>query len=363
MNILVLRSNPRKDGHTQAITDLVVQGAQEAGAKIKNILLFEEEILQCTGCYHCWTETPGKCIHDDVMSELLKDVLAADILLCSTPLYNYTMSSSMKIFFERTLPLMKPGFEKNPKGLLRNYLRYPQQWRNKKLAIICAGAFKQKANFDGVLSTFKLLADGLHMDFAGELIRPESYLLQFSFAKPKTVKVIESALMQSGRELAKGVMISEKNREHVAIPLSSDVHHFKKYSNIYWEQVNTLKEQGIAGLKEIQNTVARDVRILMHEMARSFDPLTSANLAAAFQFEFPDKGYYYCIKVNKGSCSIEESECGSFDLKVTVNSDVWAQIFTREKSAKEALLKKEIVIEGDKALFARLDRYFPPPSS
>ena len=32
MKILVIRGNPRKNGHTQYITDLVVKGASEAGA-------------------------------------------------------------------------------------------------------------------------------------------------------------------------------------------------------------------------------------------------------------------------------------------------------------------------------------------
>jgi multimeric flavodoxin WrbA len=363
MRIMVLRSNPRKDGYTQLITDLVVQGANEAGAEIEDIDLLQKKIHQCRGCYHCWTEIPGTCIHNDDMAGLLESILAADILLCSTPLYNYTMSSSMKIFFERILPLMKPGFEKNPKGLLRNYLRYPGKWNNKKLAFICAGAFKKRANFDGILSTFKLLADGMHMTFSSGLLRPESFLLQFSFAKPKTVKTVETALIQSGSELARKGIVSEKNIQNVSIPLSTDIDHFKKYSNIYWEHATSMKLKDEAGLKKIRYEVSHDVRILMHEMAGLIDPLATAKLKATFQFDFPDKDFHYCIKVNKGTCTIEETQSQSFDLRVTADSATWAKVFTCEIPAREALQRKEIILEGEKMLFTRLGRYFPPPES
>ena len=123
MNILVVRGNPRKNGYTQRITDLVVDGARKGGASIVDIDLQQKKVTPCIGCYHCWTVTPGACRFQDDMPELLEHFLNANIVLCSTPLYYYSVSSAMKTFLERTLPLTMQGFEDAPSGLMRNRTR------------------------------------------------------------------------------------------------------------------------------------------------------------------------------------------------------------------------------------------------
>lgn len=360
MRILVIRGNPRKNGYTQYITDFVVKGASKAGAEIDDIDLCKKKIEECRGCYNCWTATPGKCIHPDDMPDLLERLIAADILLCSTPLYNYTMSGSMKNFFERTLPLAKHGIVQSPNGLFCSNLRYPDKWKNKKLAFVTAGAFKDLKNFKGLTTTFALLANGMNMTYCGGLIRPESYLLQFALAKPKTVKIIKTGLIQSGMELATEGKLSEKTKRKVSTPLSVDMFHFKKYSNIYWEHVVSMGAEGV-DLEKVRSRVLSDVRILMHEMARSIDPRATSRLKAVLQFDFPDKDLHYCLTVNKGKCTIEEKESEYFDLRVTVDSTTWAKAFIREINMKDVLMQKKIKLEGEKMLFSRLERYFPPP--
>lgn len=360
MKILLLRSNPRKYGHTQFLTDLVIRGASDAGAEVTDIDLCVKNITDCIGCYACWTRTPGRCIHTDDMSDLLSRVIETDMLLCATPLYNYTMSSSMKRFFERTLPLLKEGITVNGHGLYSNRLRYPDRWEGKKLAFISTCAFKGTDHFRGIQTTFSLLAGAMNMAFSGGLVRPESFLLPFAMAKPKTVKSIETGLIQAGMELAASGCFSETTREKIAAPLTIDATHYRTYSAIYWEHVMALEPLGKTP-EEIRQAVARDVRILMHEMARTINPLTTAKLKAVIQFEFPDKGYHYCITVNRGACVLEEKSAPSPDLLIRVDSQTWARIFTYEISMKEALLQKKISVTGEKSLLLRLDKYFPPP--
>jgi putative sterol carrier protein len=99
----------------------------------------------------------------------------------------------------------------------------------------------------------------------------------------------------------------------------------------------------------------------MQEMARSIDPQATAKLKAALQFEFPDKDLRFTLTVDHGSCSFIEEKSGAPDLKVTCSSEVWAKVFMRQINIRDALVNKQIVLEGDKFLFSRLDRYFPPP--
>ena len=62
-----------------------------------------------------------------------------------------------------------------------------------------------------------------------------------------------------------------------------------------------------------------------------------------------------------GKCSVSLESGENCDLRVTVDSLIWAQVFMREINVRDALTQRKIALEGDKGLFTRLDRYFPPP--
>ncbi|MGB7568207.1 MAG: NAD(P)H-dependent oxidoreductase [Chitinivibrionales bacterium] len=359
MKLLMLRSNPRKNGYTQRLTDLFIKGSREAGADITDINLCDKDLKHCLGCYCCWIQTPGTCVLKDDIEGLFQQFLDADTIVFSSPLNAYSVNSHLKVFLDRTLALAQPGFVITSRGHMGNLLRYPERWP-KKMAAIVVGAFKGNDIFSSIRSNFELYGNAMSIDLCGILVRPESYLLQFTFAKPKTVKLVETAFIKAGYELVSRGAISDAIIDQAALPLSSDLVHFQHYSNIYWEHAVAM-EKNANDLEGLQQRVTRDVRILMREMARSIDPLATAKLKAVFQFDFPDKGLYYRLTVNKGSCSLTEEKTGSPDLRVRCSSEIWANVFMRQINVRDALANHQIELEGDKSLFSRLDRYFPPP--
>jgi alkyl sulfatase BDS1-like metallo-beta-lactamase superfamily hydrolase len=120
-------------------------------------------------------------------------------------------------------------------------------------------------------------------------------------------------------------------------------------------------ENGAEDLEALQQRVTGDVRILMREMARSCDPADTAKLRAVFQFDFPDKNYFYRLSVDRGVCTLTEEKTENPDLRVRCSSETWALVFMRHINVRDALVNHLIELEGDKSLFSRLDRYFPPP--
>jgi multimeric flavodoxin WrbA/putative sterol carrier protein len=360
MKLLLLRSHPRKNGFSRQCTDLFVKGAREGGAEVIDVDLSSLDLKHCLGCYACWISSPGKCIISDAMETLLPLFLNAEIIVFSTPLNAYGVNSSLKIFLERTLPLALPGFVTTTSGLVRNRLRYPERWP-KKMAAIVVGAFKGEENFSSVIKFFELYAHGMDLFYCGSLIRPESFLLQFTLAKPKTVKLIEAAFIKAGYELVTEGCISNKLAQQAAQPLAPDMAYFQHYSTIYWEHAVAMGKNA-SDLSALQNRVTTDVRILMYEMARSIDPAATARLKAVFQFDFPDKSLHFRLAVEKGASSLTEEKTVSPDLRVTCASDVWAKVFTRQINVRDAVRCRQILVEGDKSLFTRLDRYFPPPT-
>lgn len=42
------------------------------GAEAERFFLKDKKTHHCIGCFHCWIKTPGKCIFDDDMTELIQ---------------------------------------------------------------------------------------------------------------------------------------------------------------------------------------------------------------------------------------------------------------------------------------------------
>ena len=362
MKVLLVRAHPRKTGYTQRLMDLFLQGLRETPAEITDVDLAERNIRPCQGCYHCWLVTPGRCVQADDMSALLEQFLGADVIVCATPLYYFSMSSMLKIFFERTFPLAREGLTRSARGGLRNNTRYPERWQGKRLITLITGALNDLEAFRPANETFGLIADGLDLEAGGQLTRPESYLLDYPLSKPKTLKRIEAAFIQAGREAGATGRLSPETMSAASLPLAPDLEHFRAYSNIYWTHAMPMGKQGQTPAN-VHARVSGDVRILIREMVRSFDPGAAARTKAVLQFDFPDQQQHFRVTVDRGQVRLEETTTAQPDLRVRCEAGVWGQVFMRQLDVRRALLDRQLVLEGDKSLFARLDRLFPPPSA
>ena len=362
MKVLLLRANPRKIGYTQRLVDLFLQGLRQTSAQITDVDLTEKNIFPCQGCFHCRLITPGQCMHSDDMTVLLDEFVAARVIVCATPLYYFSMSSTLKMFFERTFPLTMEGLTRSGRGGLRNNIRHSKHWKGKSLITIIAGALSDIEVFRPANETFELIADSLDLENGGQITRPESYMLDYPLSKPKTLKRIEAALIQAGREAGSNGRLSTETMTAVSLPLAADLEHFCAYSNIYWAQAMQMGEQGMVPAT-VQARVSEDVRILIREMVRNLDTDAAARTKAVLQFDFPDRHEHFRVTVNRGQVRLEETTTAEPDLRVSCDAVIWAKVFTRQIDVRRALLDHQLVLEGDKSLFSRLDRLFPPPSA
>ncbi|OQW95006.1 MAG: hypothetical protein BWK77_08265 [Verrucomicrobia bacterium A1] len=360
MKVLLIRGNPRKTGLTQQVTDRFLKGVLASGADVTDVDAVALAIEPCTGCYTCWAATPGHCIHDDAMKDLLPVVRAADVIVFSTPVNYYAMSGSLKTFIERLFPFFAPGIERSARGYFRNRCRYPADFGRKKLITIVVGSLRHLDTFGPVNETFRLIADSLDMQIGGQLTRPESYLLQFTRSKPKTVRLIEQAFVDAGMQAGTTGCLSAQTMEQAAQSLSVDDRHFETYSNIYWDRA--IRMGAAANLASLRECISREPAILMREMARSVDPKATARVRAVIQMDFPDQDLHYRLTVDRGQCDIREQPTPEPDLRITCNASVWVDFMLGQLDLHEALRGRQIVVEGDKALFTRLGRFFPPPS-
>ncbi len=357
MKLLALLGYPRLDGHTAAMTDLFLRGAASAGADIHRVHLPTIDLRPCRGCYSCWTQTPGVCVHHDEMPSLLEEFLDADLVLIASPVYAFSVSVSVKTFMERTLAILSPGAEVGPDGIERNRWRYPGRGAKRMAGLLVAGR-RTPDIIQPSIDMLRLYAKEMRMSCSGILVRPESCALRFPQAKPLRMRSLLTAFERAGAAFAREDRIPEDYLQSAAGPLLADLEHFVRYSLVFWEHALACRDECEAAGKRAGD----DVRILMYEMARYVDPAATRGLKATLQFDFPDRGWRYVLRIEGGACEIAEGTVGDPDLLIRCPADLWSSVIQRTITGSQLAANPALQVEGDLDLFRRLPRYFPPPA-
>jgi len=109
MKILALQGSPRSDGNTQAVLDVVLAAAQQAGADTETILLSElKDLTGCRECHACQAKSsePGCAIEDD-MQAVLDKAMKADVIVWATPVFCWSPAWLLKMAMDRFYCMFK----------------------------------------------------------------------------------------------------------------------------------------------------------------------------------------------------------------------------------------------------------------
>ena len=101
-NILAVVSSPRKGGNSELLVDEFIKGAQENDHTVEKVCLREKKIAPCLACEAC-LRNGGICVQKDDMATILDQIIAADVIVLSTPVYYYSISAQLKAMIDRTL--------------------------------------------------------------------------------------------------------------------------------------------------------------------------------------------------------------------------------------------------------------------
>lgn len=224
--IVVLQASPRKEGisKTEMVAEAFSRGCQKAGAKAEVIRLREKKINHCQGCFQCWTKTPGQCIHQDDVADIIKTVNAADLVIYAAPLYHFGIISLLKKYIERTLPMIEPYLIERDDGQTTHPSR--KGYKNSQNAVIIGVCgFPEVSHFGAFSANFHYLAnaggnDGINI--VAEIYRPLSEILGNPFLQEENDRVL-SAVERAGRELIeKGRIDSSLIDEIAEVRLDKD---------------------------------------------------------------------------------------------------------------------------------------------
>jgi len=211
MDVLVINGSPRKDRqHTGRIVSHFVEGMTDAGAKVETIFSIALEIGDCRGCFNCWHSTPGKCIQDDDMAEVLTKMANADIIVFATPVYVDGMTGSLKTLIDRSIPLLKGGF------ILRDdHCRHPvrEYVKQGKVVLVSVAGFTEVDNFDPLITHVKAICKNMNREYAGAVLRSVAWIMEGAAKEGVQIEPIYEALREAGHDLISTGSMKEETLE------------------------------------------------------------------------------------------------------------------------------------------------------
>jgi multimeric flavodoxin WrbA len=130
VKIAILNGNPspRGAGLDAYIEDLSRE-LRAGGLGVEQLVLREMNIGHCSGCFGCWTKTPGECsTHTDDGTKILGAYMNADLAVFASPVIMGFVSALLKRAMDRLLPLIHPyaAVDHGEAHHLARYTRYPK---------------------------------------------------------------------------------------------------------------------------------------------------------------------------------------------------------------------------------------------
>jgi len=237
MKVTVFNGSPRgRKSNSHLIAETLLEGAREAGAEVQEVFLIEKDVKQCLGCFSCWSATPGRCVLEDDMAELLELYLDSDYVGLATPVYNMYMTGLLKNFTDRFLPLATPHIQRSDDGTFYHegrVKRFPQQF------FIANSGFPGAHNFVVLQSFYSVVKQMDPGSVLFELYRNCGEGLsasedEFPELAAKLAEFRE-ALRRAGRELVSTGGVAEATLQKLHMELISD-EEYMAGANRFWDE-------------------------------------------------------------------------------------------------------------------------------
>ncbi|HOF05140.1 MAG TPA: flavodoxin family protein [Syntrophales bacterium] len=99
MKILIINGNTKKSGFIADALAIVSSYLEANHVDVKNIRLYDADIRDCIGCFHCLKT--GKCVLPDDMHGIIGAMHEASGFVIGAPVRNGSVTACYKRFYER----------------------------------------------------------------------------------------------------------------------------------------------------------------------------------------------------------------------------------------------------------------------
>ena len=336
MNILVLNGSPKGErSNTIRLTHAFLDGAGWSDAVFVDIS--KTDVNACLGCFACWHATPGICVIKDDMKEILNQIIAADVIVWSFPLYYFSVPGTLKTLIDRQLPLNLP-FMKADSDSGSHPARYDFK-HQKHIVISTCGFWTAKGNYEAVTAMFDHICGSTNYTSIfcgqGELFRvPE--------LKARTDAYLD-CVRQAGTEYDMGC-IQPTTQAELAQPLyPREV--FEKMADASW------------GVSKNNDTVTPtdDSLSFTTQMAALYQP---DGVERILELHYTDINKTYQIWLTKQGATMQTENFISYTTRIETPYALWCSVARGEISGQEALFQRLYKVLGDFNLMLKWDELF-----
>lgn len=113
MKVVAIAGSPRRKANSTGIANLVCDLFKENGDEVTQFVLNRLSYQGCQGCKGC-KKSSRFCLVNDDLSQVLRAMAAADIIIFATPVYWGEVSSQLKALIDRMYSFLTPDFMTAP---------------------------------------------------------------------------------------------------------------------------------------------------------------------------------------------------------------------------------------------------------
>ncbi len=154
MKILALKGSPRENGNSTIMLNRFLEGCEESGGEIKSIKPRDLDIKPCAGCLRC--NLIRRCsLRGDDWEQLSNDILDADIIAISSPVYFFNFPSELKGIIDRFRSFIHVRITED--GLIHTPW---VEWRKKFVVLLSMGSPDEKEG-SGIIDIMRFIVKEL----------------------------------------------------------------------------------------------------------------------------------------------------------------------------------------------------------
>lgn len=336
MNVLLINGSPKANrSNTLRLSKAFLEGMGEITLREK--LVSRMEIKPCLGCFSCWNKTPGICIHKDDMEGMLGDLLWADVIVWSFPLYYFSVPGPLKNLIDRQLPLVLP-FMNGDAESGGHPARYDMTGKRHVVISTC-GFYTAEGNYEGVSAMFDhMCGKGNYTTIfcgQGELFRVKE-LSQRTDAYLARVKA-------AGKEFASGGISRETRQQLQQLLYPREV--FEAMADASW---------GV----EPSGEKSEETLTFTKQMAALYNKSAYNGKNLVLEMYYTDVDQRYQILLTQEGSQVITDRFQNFTTCIETPFSVWKAIASGEITGQDALMQHQYRVKGDFDLMIHWDRYF-----
>lgn len=340
MKTLVLNGSPRgQRSNSFQLTEAFLEGL--GGEENKIYHLSKMKIKACQGCFACWKNTPGQCTIRDDMAEILADLITADIVIWSFPLYYYSVPGILKNLIDRQLPTVLPFMEENGRnpGSGSHPSRYDRQGQRHVLISTC-GFYSVEKNYDSVIQMFEHFVDS---NKRTDIFCGQGELFSVPELRHHTSQYLEIVKI-AGQEFKAG-SVTGATKELLKQQLyPKDI--FEKMADASW------------GIDKDSAEKSDDSLFFTRQMAALYNRKAYDGKERVVEFYYTDLEKKYQLWLGKDECQVVDQGFKDYTTRIETPYTVWVNISQGKISGSKALMEHQYRVLGDFNLMINWEDYF-----